>query len=136
MTQSNIVTAVANVYEWIDAQLANRSEMCGACGNCCDFAAYDHRLFITSPEIIYFKEVMANDLRRMDDGVCPYRIDNMCSVHGHRFAGCRIFNCKGSSDFQGEICEQALNKLKAICQEFDIEYSYVELSKGLNELAT
>ena len=136
MTMSSDVTAdVAKVYVWVDSQLAGQFDLCKACGDCCDFEKYDHRLYVTAAEVLYFQEVMKSDLRGMHDGVCPYRVENRCSVHKHRFAGCRIFNCCGDSGLQGQISEGAIEKLKAISDKHGIEYSYVELSKALNSLA-
>ncbi len=131
MSNVEIVSAVADVYKWIDQTMAGKSPDCKGCGNCCDFKRYDHRLYITSVELEYFKHFMADRLRPMTDGICPYRNDNKCTVHTHRFAGCRIFNCRGTENIQADISEQAIEKLKAICQTHDTPYTYTELSKAL-----
>ncbi len=44
-----LIAAVAALYDWLDEQLRRdpgRAGRCEACGACCDFAAYDHRLFV------------------------------------------------------------------------------------------
>ena len=134
MNRSDLVSAVEQVYQWIDQTLANRFPDCAGCGKCCNFKQYDHRLYVTSAELGHFKHFLADDLRQMHDGICPYCVDNKCTVHPHRFAGCRIFNCKGSEEIQSEISELAIEKLKDVCIEHNIPYSYCELSAALNSL--
>ncbi|MFA6186849.1 MAG: hypothetical protein WC770_06540 [Phycisphaerae bacterium] len=56
MSQTNeICEQVKKIYDWLDSQLAETADKCTACGNCCDFARFGHKLFITSPELLYFK---------------------------------------------------------------------------------
>lgn len=135
-TNSKIADAAAALYEWIDSQDIGREDQCGACGECCDFDGFDHKLFVTSPELIYFSVKMGPEkIRPMTAGRCPYNIDGRCEVYTHRFGGCRIFFCRGDSDLQNKISEAAITKFKAICAEFDLPYRYTELRDGLNRLA-
>lgn len=126
---------VAALYDWIDAQLAqnpDRAGMCAACGKCCDFDAYDHLLFVTPPELMYLAEGLdAGRLKEMDSGRCPYQEGTKCTVHAHRFSGCRIFCCAGDASFQSELTEAALKKLKAICARYEIPYRYADLARAL-----
>ena len=51
-----LLEEVAALYDWIDAQAKQNpagAGRCKACGKCCDFPAYDHRLFVTPPELAY-----------------------------------------------------------------------------------
>jgi len=130
---SDVIKRVAEIYDWLEEQSKGHNS-CQACGKCCDFKAYDHRLFITSPEMIYFTEKLGDDLRAMENGVCPYRIDDKCQTHQHRFIGCRIFQCKGDDDLQSRLSENAIAKIKNICTEFEVPYRYIDLVSGLNEL--
>ncbi|MBN2133973.1 MAG: YkgJ family cysteine cluster protein [Sedimentisphaerales bacterium] len=133
--RDRLIAEVEAVYEWIDAQVrqhAERAGHCNACGACCDFAAYDHRLFVTPPELIYLAaKLNAKELKQMSAGRCPYQKDKNCTVHKHRFASCRIFCCNGEAAFQNELSEVALKKLKAICERFRIPYRYRELGSAL-----
>ena len=130
-----LVEEVAALYDWIDAQLAQHAERaghCEACGKCCDFAAYGHLLFLTPPELIYLLEKLNTDkVKLMTGGRCPYQDETKCSVHKHRFAGCRIFCCTGDASFQSELTEAALKKLKAICERYEIPYRYADLATAL-----
>lgn len=130
---------VAALYDWIEVQLREHGERagtCSACGACCDFVGYDHLLFVTPPELIYLAEKLnVTRLREMESGRCPYQDGTQCSIHAHRFAGCRIFCCTGDPDFQSELTETALKRLKAICARFDLPYRYADLAKALAAFA-
>lgn len=132
MNKAAIAKRVRQVYDLIDSKIAARQGKCDACGKCCDFDSFDHRLYITSPEMIYFAANVDGQIRPMDGGVCPYNIEGKCSVHEKRFAGCRIFLCKGDSEFQGKLSEEAIAKFKSICAEFGVDYYYADLKTALN----
>ena len=130
----NITAGVAAVYEWIDAKTAGKTP-CDACGNCCDFKQYDHRLYVTGVELQYLVSTLGMQaVKKMDNGICPYNENNKCAIHKYRFAGCRIFTCKGDTDFQSRLTEQALEKLKSIGNKFDSPYRYVDLATGLRNI--
>ena len=131
-----LLEKVAEVYNWLDLQLRSDSEMagaCRACGDCCDFDRFDHRLFITPPELMYLAANLgAENIKPMASSRCPYNVDGKCGVYEYRFSGCRIFCCSGDTDFQSRLCEEALRKLKSICTEFDIPYRYTDLAAALS----
>ena len=131
--EKSIAEKITEIYSWLDLQIKKLNTDCSAYGDCCDFAAYDHKLFVTTPELIYLKENLDKEtIKKMPTDVCPYNIDGKCSVHPHRFASCRIFYCKGDCDLQSELTEQALAKLKSLCDEFNIPYRYADLATALN----
>ena len=133
---SRLLERVAEVYDWLELQIRRSGSLAGACeccGDCCDFDAFDHRLFVTSPELTYLAANLgAGNIKTMTTGRCPYNIDGKCSVHEHRFAGCRIFCCSGDAAFQSELSEAVLTRLRSICTEFRIPYRYVDLATALN----
>lgn len=135
-----LIAEVAALYEWIDAQLGrdeSRAGRCRACGACCNFATYDHLLFVTPPEVIYLAERLgAESLKQMTSGSCPYQEATKCTVHSHRFAGCRIFGCRGDAEFQGELTEATLKRLKAMCRRFGVPYRYADLATALAAFST
>ncbi len=130
-----IVARVSEIYKWIDEQLLASNLIAGrclACGKCCDFEKYEHRLYVTTPEIIFFADKIGKaNIKQMTKGQCCYQIDGKCSIYAHRFAGCRIFCCRGNMVFQSELTEAVLKRFKALCEEFKIPYQYVELSAAL-----
>ena len=132
-TNSPVVVAVAKVYAFIDSRMAETDPACKVCGKCCDFDSYDHRLFVTTPELIYFAfHISPDSVKPMANGLCPYNIKGVCSVHPHRFAACRIFCCTGNVDIQSRLSETAIAKLKSICEQSDIPYQYMDLKAALS----
>lgn len=133
-----IIARVSEIYNWIEAQQFAKSEIAGqcvACGKCCDFESYDHRLYVTTPEIIYFAEKFGiANIKLMVGGRCCYQVENKCSVYAHRFSGCRIFCCKGDTSFQSELTEVVIKKFKALCAELQIPYRYLELPAALKSV--
>lgn len=130
---------VAEVYKWLELQVCSGGEMageCRSCGDCCDFEGFDHRLFVTPPELMYLAANLgAEGIKPMPSNRCPYNLDGKCAIYKYRFCGCRIFCCNGDADFQSRLSEQALKKLKSICTEFQIPYRYTDLAAALNNLA-
>ncbi len=143
-TNKQLLGKVAEIYTWLDTQIRDNNKLtdrCKACGKCCDFASpvpaaeqgFDHRLFVTPPELMYLTENLgAENIKSMPTNRCPYNIDGKCTVYEYRFASCRIFYCKADVDFQGELSESALEKLKSLCTEFQIPYYYTDLATALN----
>ncbi len=132
MNKAAIAASLQQVYNWIDAEVKKNTATCDACGKCCNLQTYDHRLYVTSPEMIHFTANVTT-LKKMSNGTCPYLRDGKCTVHPFRFASCRIFLCNGDSDLQSNLSEQALQKLKDICEKFDIDYYYTDLKTALNK---
>jgi hypothetical protein len=134
-----LLEKVAEVYKWLDMQVCSGGDMtgtCRSCGDCCDFEGFDHRLFITPPELMYLAANMGTEnVKPMSGSRCPYNIDGKCIVYEYRFSGCRIFCCNGDADSQSRLSEAVLQKLKSICTEFHISYRYIDLAAGLNSLA-
>ncbi|MDD5328338.1 MAG: hypothetical protein PHY02_11100 [Phycisphaerae bacterium] len=135
---SQLINKVAEVYDWLNSQIKdheNSAGRCCACGKCCDFESFGHKLFVTSPEMIYLTEKLgAENIKSMKKGICPYSLDDKCTIYEFRFAGCRIFSCKGDADFQSRLSEEVSKKFKAICEQFLIPYRYSDLATALNEL--
>ena len=136
---NRLIEKVAEIYDWLDVQVRRCGELAGACkscGNCCDFDVFDHRLFVTPPELMCLAvKLGAEDIKPMPTSRCPYNIGGTCTVYEYRFAGCRIFCCNGDADFQGRLSESALKKLKSVCTEFQIPYRYTDLASALNSFA-
>ncbi|MHC4096719.1 MAG: hypothetical protein ACYSWZ_14890 [Planctomycetota bacterium] len=137
--KKQLLNKVAEVYDWLDEQIRLTDGLfgrCDGCGRCCDFEVFDHRLFVTPPELMYLAENLGGEnLKPMPDSRCPYHLICECTVYRYRFAGCRIFSCKADADFQSSLSESALKKFKSICIEFEIPYRYADLASALNSFA-
>ena len=127
---------VAEIYAWLDhltGQAAQPPAPCRRCGQCCDFEGFGHRLFVTTPEWVYFRDGLASQpVRPMPAGRCPYREEGLCAVHAIRFCGCRIFGCGIDPQVQSEWTESALARLKNVCTRHALPYRYVDLGTALN----
>jgi hypothetical protein len=137
--KNKLLERIAEVYQWLDEQIdenVSSNEKCVTCGKCCNFSDFDHSLFVSSPEIIYFHEKVGPETKSMTTGQCPYNINGKCAIYENRFAGCRIFFCKGNVDFQNQLSESALKKFKQICLEFNVPYRYMDLKDALNSVAS
>jgi len=130
-----LIKQVKQIYDWLDTQIKNNrrvKDSCHACGKCCSFEEFGHRLFITTPEL-YLLNSTVKETRSMTTDTCPYNKDGKCSIYKHRFAGCRIFFCKADKNFQSVLTENALKKLKQICRQFNIPYRYMDLKTALDQ---
>ena len=138
-TRNQLLTKVNEIYHWLDWQISESADLagqCSACGACCDFDAFDHRLFVTPPELMYLAANLGTkNIKAMHTSRCPYNVDGKCSVYEYRFVGCRIFCCKANKDFQNTLSESALKKLKSLCTELNISYRYTDLATALNGAA-
>ncbi len=146
-----LVQEVTEIYNWLDSQISEQSNLagrCDACGRCCDFKGFDHRLFVTTPELLYLAANVGAEnikpppllscdsktrgrIKPMTTNRCPYQTDDKCTVYKFRFAGCRIFCCKADKDFQSRLSEMAIKKFKSICEQFLIPYRYADLATAL-----
>jgi hypothetical protein len=131
-----LFTKVAEIYDWLDLQIRDSAELagrCKACGTCCDFAVYDHRLFVTPPEWAYLAAKLGGkNIKPMLTSRCPYNIDGKCSVYKYRFAGCRIFCCSADKEFQSRLSESVLKKFRSLCTQLNIPYRYSDLAAVLS----
>ena len=133
--KDRLAREVGAIYNRLDRQIQenNSIEICQACGKCCDFESFDHKLYVTSAEMVYLTAMLGSDnIKPMADGVCPYNVEGKCSIHGNRFAGCRIFNCKGDKDLQGRLSEEAIKKFKEFCIRYEVPYRYTDIASALN----
>jgi Fe-S-cluster containining protein len=134
-----LLQKVDEIYNWLDLQISSHSNLagiCDACGRCCDFEKFDHRLFVSTPEIFYLTANISGNLKLMTTSRCPYQTDGKCTIYKFRFAGCRIFCCKADKDFQSSLSESAIKKFKLLCTEFQIPYQYTDLATALSDMAS
>ena len=149
---NQLLKKVAKIYNWLDVEIRQHSDLTGACdtcGRCCDFDSpapthkhkpapgldqgFDHRLFVTPPELMYLAANLGTEkIKPMTTSRCPYNSNGKCEIYKYRFAGCRIFCCRADADFQSRLSESAVKKFKSICTEFQVPYRYSDLATALN----
>ncbi len=131
---SKLINDMVNIYSWLDECIKSfvSPETCFGCGRCCDYENFGHRIFITTPEILYLQNAI-DDGKLVKDfkistGKCPFLAGGTCSVRDFRFGPCRIFFCKSSARWQNDLTEEFLGKVKQLCIDKNIEYRYVDIS--------
>lgn len=127
-----VLDRVRQVYDDLAVEAKKIEPVCRACGTCCDFDRYGHRLYLTTPEMLYFLHHLTLDFRVMSDGVCPYRQNGRCRVYEYRFAACRIFYCTADKQRQHQLSEEAVARFKEICRQYDLSYRYIDLKYALS----
>lgn len=66
-----ICAHVAQIYDWLDSNIEPFNNQCTACGKCCRFESFGHNLFVTTPELLYFRQNVKNP-KSMLTQQCPY----------------------------------------------------------------
>ncbi|MEO1236020.1 MAG: hypothetical protein AAFX76_04455 [Planctomycetota bacterium] len=147
--------ALRELYAQLDAAVAARGPTCWTSGKCCKFDAYGHRMYVTGLEVAWFLEQVEGRRSRVeaspsdtdrvgkrvtlpqwssDRGSCPYQVDGLCSTHGVRPLGCRVFFCQsGTEDWQQDLYEDFLSRLRKLHEEHDLPYRYLDWLVGLSE---
>jgi len=135
--------AVAEIYDEIDRYISSANPRCDNCGRCCDFTNFDHRLFATTLEMLYFWQGLkksqgeaASNLKRIkfdaSRGRCPYQQGKVCLARDFRLASCRIFYCRDQeSTWQSELSEQVLGRLRKLHEQYQAIYYYDDLLNWL-----
>jgi len=134
-----LLNKIEQIYNRLDKQISSNKDLhcgCKACGRCCNFELFDHKLFVTTLELMYLAEKLQTEkLKPASDGICPYNNNEKCTIYENRFAGCRIFFCEGDKDFQSRLSETVSKEIKSLCNEFKIPYQYRELSAALSRFS-
>ncbi|MEX1015195.1 MAG: hypothetical protein WDZ31_00510 [Phycisphaeraceae bacterium] len=162
VARPTVDAAVRELYARLDADVARRGPTCWVSGRCCNFDAFDHRLYVTGLEIAWFlKEIsgaascVSSSPSQATTGLslpqfhprpeprapnpdlpasCRYQVDGKCSTHTVRPLGCRIFFCQaGTEQWQGELYETYLDQLRALHERESLPYRYLEWRAGLIE---
>ncbi len=130
------IEAVGEVYGALDARVAGRVPVCINRGDCCRFAAFGHKLFVTPVELAYFVALRgpAPD-GGGERGTCPYHREGRCEARDARPMGCRVFYCDPASQgWQPDETEATLLAIKELHRRFNVPYAYVEWLGALGEL--
>jgi Fe-S-cluster containining protein len=139
-----IDAAIRALYADLDQAVLDRRPVCNASGRCCKFEEYGHRLYVTGLEIAWFLQRLEHSGEQSGKDIslqqavsspnCPYQINGLCSAHAIRPLGCRVFFCEeGTEAWQQDTTERFLDRLKALHEEHDLPYAYMEWRTGLAE---
>lgn len=151
-SRAEVRDAVARVYAELQREIDDRRPICSASGKCCRFEEYGHRLYVSTLELAAFVAglptkrhqlpekagslpVLATDNSRLATSSCPFQVDNLCSVHGIRPFGCRMFFCDPTAtQWQNERYERFHAELKRLHEQLNVPYFYIEWRQALAAL--
>ncbi len=123
------------VYQQCQKKMESLQAKCDACGKCCHFNSYGHRLYASTGELAYLKK--HKPLTSLSNGdSCPYLKDNLCSAREHRMLGCRIFfsqHTKAQEEEANLLYEELLKKLKELHLKYHVPWNYVDVMTAFPE---
>ena len=116
----------------VDAAIAAEGPTCRACGQCCHFEQFGHRLFVSSGELALLTRHVPPQPHR--PGRCPYQLAERCEARAGRGLGCRVFFCDAAL---GPWCEQVYEtfhgQIRRLHDTAGLPYRYGELTAALAE---
>jgi hypothetical protein len=123
------LAALASLYRDLERDLPSWGFSCSASGNCCDFDAYGHRLFVTTLEYEHFVRHAPVARANPDPRQCPaWGPDRLCKAREGRMLGCRTYHCppwpRGGPP---ELHARYHARLQALHRRFGIPYAYRDL---------
>jgi Fe-S-cluster containining protein len=125
------------LYADVAAEIRARGPVCWASGRCCNFVSAGHLLYATGLETAHTLRQLNPDAHppltpltiadARARGGCPFQSANLCGIHPIRPLGCRIYFCdRSAQDWQQDLYERALARLRAIHDDRGIPYRYAE----------
>jgi hypothetical protein len=124
---------VLELYREVDRAVAAAGPVCVASGRCCRFKEYGHVLFLSNLEADVLLAGAPPYEQPVSPDFCPFQKDNLCTAREPRPLGCRIFYCDPAYQETGNrLTEESLHKLKALAQEYDVDWGYAPLHSFLN----
>jgi Fe-S-cluster containining protein len=134
--RADVREAVEQVYRDLQQEIDIRKPVCKTSGRCCHFEEFGHRLYVTTMELVAFRDTLKPSRPGAWDAAgCPFQIDGLCSVHAIRPFGCRVFFCDASAtDWQNQQYERFHTRIKRLHEELAVPYFYVEWRLALRSL--
>lgn len=139
--------AMERIYDDVRREIEARGPACWASGRCCNFEKAGHRLYVTGVEAALTVRGISRSgsggvaltAASLDHAVarggCPFQRGNLCGAHEHRPLGCRVFFCdRSAQQWQQELCERALTRVRATHELHGVPYHYGEWRAMLREL--
>lgn len=130
-----IARELESVFAATAAEIEARGPACWASGRCCNFEKTGHRLYVTGLEAAYAIGRLSSDhsitpedvARAVTDGGCPFQAANLCGIHAIKPLGCRVYFCdRSAQQWQQELSELMLARIRALHERFDVPYRYAE----------
>jgi Fe-S-cluster containining protein len=117
------------LYRDLEAELPRYRFTCAASGRCCDFDAYEHRLYASTLEAERFFRLSPDERKNQDHQQCPaWGEDKLCHAREGRMLGCRTYFC-GPYPVQppDDLYERYHRRLKSIHDRHGIPFRYQDV---------
>jgi len=124
------VDALGAVYDWVDGELHGVGT-CRACGRCCHFKTYGHRLYACYAEALYLLAKHGLPPVNFEDDRCGYQQDAVCLAREGRVLGCRTFFCGRDTRKTRDVHSRALDAIRRITVELGLPWDYRPLVQHL-----
>ncbi len=134
MLTESIRRRVLELYRAVDEEVARAGPVCVASGRCCRFREYGHVLFVSNLEAAVLLADAPPYEQPASPDFCPFQKDKLCTARDCRPLGCRIYFCDPAyHEASHRITEEALQKLKALAVELELDWEYAPLHRFLNQ---
>ncbi len=129
------MAAMADLYRDVDAELAGSGQTCTACGRCCDFAAFGHRLYVSTIELALLIHATPVNPAAAAADRCPYQQESQCTARERRALGCRVFSCESAGDeFEHDLYSRYHERIRQLHQQHRVAYFYADLPAAVTTL--
>lgn len=125
--------ALAALYAGIEEESDGSS--CLACGKCCRFKSFGHRLYAASVEALYLWTHSGPPAHAFGEDACGYQEGARCTAREGRALGCRLFFCREAGGDSPEDYEKALSEIRRISDAAGLEWDYRPLGEHIARLA-
>ncbi len=130
---AGFLSDLAGVLSEADAAVAEERPACRACGACCRFEEFGHRLYVSTGELALLS--VSRPRRVCRPGRCPYQVGQRCTARRRRGLGCRVFFCDpAAGEWSAAVYEQHHRGIRLLHARAHLPYHYVELTAALAEL--
>ncbi len=127
-------TDIIEIYKKLEDELASINPGCNACGTCCNFDEFGHVLYASTIETDYIRENVEIPDFGPDKNVCPFLINDQCTIREHRALGCRVFFCNPDhKDTLQAIYEKYYTMIKDLADDNEVEWHYAPMLKLLEK---
>jgi len=126
---------LAAIYADLDARLAAIGAVCLGGGACCRFDLSGERLYLSTVELAMLLQSPPPPEHR-NPARCPYLAGPRCLARERRPLGCRTFFCdRQAGQSARDLYEQFHKRIRELHEEYSIQYFYVNIIEGIEQIA-
>jgi len=115
---------LAALYRQLDERLDELAPACRQCGQCCEFARKDYRLFASHLERALVLRRHAQP-RLTPSGACCFLVEGRCSIHPLRPLACRVYFCDPAHKAREQDIYHAFQRrVRALTDKHHLAWNY------------